>query len=690
MTADHLGAQYNLLEMLFERMPMGLAILDREYRILRYNPTWEDFSARYAPPGGAPLAPGVGYFEHIPGAETTVLPLYERVLAGETIQQNDVRLAAGGIVSYWDVVLAPLVENEQIMGILNVSIDTTERAKLRSGLEQRVAARTQEAERRRQVAESMREIVATINASRSLTETLSFISARANQMLKSQACLVHHIENEKDFVSIQASHGLPPELKVIPGFPLYSSPKSDQQILNREPVWIADFQKNTPLTDSQLAEIHPDVRIWRELTHNHYRAWLAVPLVVAGQIYGSLAFYFAEPREFDTEEINLSQRYADQAALAIENTRLYEAEQARQRELQILLDVASAANSSLDLDEILSQTLDLIVMLVGASRAGTILVDENTGKLTPHVLRPEHIVEPDDMEKMLQAGQAVIASGEMMYVAADPAQGLLEPGALLPIMIRGKILGVLGIIGPQGGAFTPRQLTLFKSIAEQLGIAIENARLYEAAEESAVTAERNRLARDLHDAVTQTLFSASMIADVLPKIWDRHPEEGQRRLEELRQLTRGALSEMRTLLVELRPAALVDTDLGDLLGHQVNAFKARARLTVDFECNCEYNPPPEIKETVYRVAQEAFNNIAKHAEAAHVAVILKTRADSVQLTIRDDGSGFDVAAAASEGLGLGIMAERAQNVGAQLEIHSQIGVGTQLRVIWQAKINREN
>ncbi len=125
-------------------------------------------------------------------------------------------------------------------------------------------------------------------------------------------------------------------------------------------------------------------------------------------------------------------------------------------------------------------------------------------------------------------------------------------------------------------------MTLFKSIADQLGVAIENAYLFEKAEDAAIAAERNRLARDLHDAVTQTLFSASMIADVLPKIWERKPEEGQRRLEELRQLTRGALSEMRTLLVELRPAALEDTDLGDLIGHQVNAFIARTRIPVEY------------------------------------------------------------------------------------------------------------
>ncbi len=248
---------------------------------------------------------------------------------------------------------------------------------------------------------------------------------------------------------------------------------------------------------------------------------------------------------------------------------------------------------------------------------------------------------------------------------------------------------MLGIIGPQGGTFSQDQLVLFKSIADQLGVAIENARLFEKAEEAAITAERNRLARDLHDAVTQTLFSASMIADVLPKIWDRNPEEGHRRLEELRQLTRGALSEMRTLLVELRPAALIDTDLGDLIGHQINAFIARTRISVDFERNCEQNPPPEIKEMFYRVAQEAFNNIAKHAEATKVKVQLESRTGRTELRVQDDGIGFDPDSSKIEGLGLSIMLERVQNVGARLSIDSQIHKGTRLQITWQKPSDKE-
>jgi hypothetical protein len=133
-----LGRQFNLLKMLFERIPMGNAIFNQEYNIMRYNPTWEDFAARYAPPNAAPLVPGVGYFEHQPGTEAMVKPLFEKVLTGDTIYENDIRLELVGIVTYWDIVLALLIEKKEDNGILIVVVDATECVDAREKLEQKV------------------------------------------------------------------------------------------------------------------------------------------------------------------------------------------------------------------------------------------------------------------------------------------------------------------------------------------------------------------------------------------------------------------------------------------------------------------------------------------------------------------------------------------------------------------------
>jgi signal transduction histidine kinase len=222
------------------------------------------------------------------------------------------------------------------------------------------------------------------------------------------------------------------------------------------------------------------------------------------------------------------------------------------------------------------------------------------------------------------------------------------------------------------------------AFASQAAVAIENARLHQQTEQAAVTHERHRLARDLHDAVTQTLFSASLIADVLPKLWERNQEVAWQKLEELRLLTRGALSEMRTLLFELRPDSLIEVDLADLYKHISNAFAARTRVPVVFTQEGQSALQPDVKEVFYRIAQEALNNIAKHAGASEVQLQLVQNEGKVEVVIRDNGRGFDLAALSPENMGLKFTRERAEAVGAEIEIQSQPGAGTCIRMRWPA------
>jgi PAS domain S-box-containing protein len=206
--------------------------------------------------------------------------------------------------------------------------------------------------------------------------------------------------------------------------------------------------------------------------------------------------------------------------------------------------------------------------------------------------------------------------------------------------------------------------------------------LAEKAAQDAILSERTRLARDLHDAVTQTLFSASLIAEVLPDLWKINQAEGEKRLEELRQLTRGALAEMRTLLVELRPNALIQIPLPDLLRQLCESLIGRARLPIQFIAEGQAKIPPDAQIAFYRITQEALNNIVKHAKATRVIVTLQME-DSVRLVIVDDGSGFDPTTISPDHLGLKIMCERAESIGANCSIYSQPGEGTQISVKWQ-------
>jgi signal transduction histidine kinase len=255
----------------------------------------------------------------------------------------------------------------------------------------------------------------------------------------------------------------------------------------------------------------------------------------------------------------------------------------------------------------------------------------------------------------------------------------------VPLLTKDRCLGMLSLDHSQAGYYTRHHKQLALAFANQVATAIETARLHAYSEEMAVAAERNRLARELHDAVTQTLFSASLIAEVLPRIWQKDPAEGEARLAELRELTRGALAEMRTLLLELRPATLTESSLTELLKQLTTAVIGRSRLDVDLEIKDERPLPAEVQVALYRIAQESLNNITKHAAATRVTISLTYELDNVSLIIRDDGRGFDQATVAVQSLGLSIMGERAEKIGAALTIESEIGWGTKVTVVYPIK-----
>jgi signal transduction histidine kinase len=266
----------------------------------------------------------------------------------------------------------------------------------------------------------------------------------------------------------------------------------------------------------------------------------------------------------------------------------------------------------------------------------------------------------------------------------DMTQWGFQQLVYVPLSMKERDLGFFVLGKHKRSRPTFEELSLLSSIGKQIGVAMVNAHLYEQAEQTAITAERSRMARELHDAVTQTLFSASLIADVTPMIWKRNPEEGLQHLEELRQLTRGALAEMRTLLLEMRPESLDRADLKTLITQLADAFVGRVRIPVDLQITgiCDLNQ--EVKIVFYRVAQEALNNIAKHSGARQVSLHLGCQPDHLHLCIQDDGLGFDAASIPPGHMGVAIMRERASSVGASLTIESQPGHGTMVRLDWEA------
>jgi two-component system nitrate/nitrite sensor histidine kinase NarX len=258
----------------------------------------------------------------------------------------------------------------------------------------------------------------------------------------------------------------------------------------------------------------------------------------------------------------------------------------------------------------------------------------------------------------------------------------------VPLAVKGRVIGGMAIAHAEPDTFTTHQANLALTMANQAAITMVNAQLYEQAQTLAALEERQRLAQNLHDAVNQSLFSAGLIAEVLPRLWERNPDEGRQSLEDLRRLTRGAMAEMRGLLAELRPLVLTDTELDELLRQLGDALTGRTNIPVvvtvvgQGALQEQGTLPAAVQVAFYRLCQEAFNNIAKHARASQVAIHLQYEAATVELHIRDDGRGFDPEQIPSGHYGLSMMRERAEAVGARLIVTSRPGHGTEIAIRW--------
>jgi signal transduction histidine kinase/ligand-binding sensor domain-containing protein len=369
-----------------------------------------------------------------------------------------------------------------------------------------------------------------------------------------------------------------------------------------------------------------------------------------------------------------------------------------------LSDVIRLLNTNQPLEMSLDFIVKQTVGLTSASKA--VIFERQEDLVVVKACYPEgktysiNLTDPDSSSAKSLL-QSIFLNRLLIYSRVDPqtmrsethwelVSGDYHTVICTPLLVDEVVYGGLVLYYGEERTFTPDEINLAHTLANQASLAISNERLKGRAEEAAVAAERNRLARDLHDAVTQTLFSTSLIAEVLPKIWDKNPEQAQKRLDELRQLTRGALGEMRTLLMELRPSAFRDADPGELFRHLTDAFSGRTGVPVAFEVNnitnCDL--PVEVKNVFYRIAQEGLNNVFKHADATQVWFHFGCYDREVILTISDDGQGFAQEDVPAGHLGLGIMAERAESIGADLTLVSQPDEGTTLRLVWRFEENQ--
>jgi signal transduction histidine kinase len=538
--------------------------------------------------------------------------------------------------------------------------------------------------------ESLRAIIESVSAELELAPLLSLILRHACELMGAANGAIGLYD---EVVEIAASHRLPlGDLgrRFPPGQGL-----AGHVLRVRQPVV---FDRYDQLPDPA----------WPELADH---AVVAVPLSWRGRLIGFFGVGGPPPLRFGPEDVEQLNLFGRHAAIAIENARLYAQERKRSERLALISRVGQIITAGLQLDELLQRAAVAIHELLGYPSVDIPLVDAEARQL---VIRArgglyKRLIQGEGRLSLDQGimGAAVRERRLQLVndVAADPRY-FRPPGTTgsraelaVPIVLGDQALGVLNVEADE--PFGEEDARSLQIVADHLAVAIRNARLFERAQAAATLEERQRLSRDLHDSLTQMLFSITLIAESVRPAWQQDPAEGQHRLDRLMELSRTALAEMRALLAELRGeepeeeaimpglSRVRREGLPGALRRYAREISADA-LSVDFEF-AGYQPQPFAREeALYRIAQEALNNVVKHAGAQRVGVVLGLDAESVRLTVTDDGRGFEpgelLLRAAAQGagrqggLGFVSMRERAEALHGALRIVASPGGGTRVEV----------
>jgi signal transduction histidine kinase len=372
------------------------------------------------------------------------------------------------------------------------------------------------------------------------------------------------------------------------------------------------------------------------------------------------------------------------------------AEQVKRRNehLTVLNAVARVAVSTLDVERMLCTVIVQIQQGFGYGHVELYIVNEEAqelvlaaraGTFTPIEIGYRQPVTRGLPGRAYRSGRTVRVDDVLAdpdYAPSTPRETRSE--LCVPIVASGRVLAVLNLESRRVGAFSDEGVAVLETAADVLASAIENARLYQRAQEAAVLEERGRLARDLHDSISQQLFSMTLTAQAARVQLEKNPARTATQLERLQETAAAALAEMRALIFQLRPPGLSEQGLVAALQQHVAALGRREGLTVNLTISGEERYARGAEQAVYRIAQEALNNVVKHAGACRVAITLDLQPTQVTLCVADDGAGFDLATLdPSNGRHLGLisMRERTAELGGRLELRSQPGRGTELVVM---------
>jgi PAS domain S-box-containing protein len=422
-----------------------------------------------------------------------------------------------------------------------------------------------------------------------------------------------------------------------------------------------------------------------------------LPIYSIQQIFGAIELLWYERHEFPVEERHMLKTIADMAGIALERmhilTNLEHQVTERTYEITTLYELTALLAAGGDLTNTLQQTLERLLGTINSTSGAIHIMDNKHDhlQLIAHqgldaqtkaalkIVSPDHIL----WKQLGEIGEPLLLINidEQILLEADLNSITVKNYVGAPIRSSDQTFGMISVFYTSEHDPSLDEISLLNLVADQVGIAVERNRLRQQAEQAAIMTERQRLARELHDAVTQSLYSLSFLAKASRNFARNHQwEQVEQHLETLQDTAQQALKEMRLLIYELLPTSIEQQGLVSVLRHRLESVEQRAGIDVEFRTSGTVELPLNVQFDIYRIAQEALNNILKHANASQVSVELLATQHGLEMTITDNGTGFDQAQAYG-GIGLDSMRERAEKLRAELFIKSFPGKGTHLKLI---------
>lgn len=605
----------------------------------------------------------------------------------------------------------PLRAKERLLGTLCLAtrrgprtVARNERELIRSASDQAAVAIENAqlyAETRRRVdeIETLFAVQQAITSRLDAQAVLQLISDEARRLTLARGAFVFMLEQDELCLSVISGEDAF-DIEVGYRFPVRQS-ATGMAIEARQPLRLADAQQE-PRAHSDLVQ--------RLQAHS----LLIMPLISGTKTIGSISVINKTSGPFTGDDERVLSMLASGAVIGLENARLYHEEQERRHEAEQrrqvaegLRDILTVLNSNRPLNEILDYIVTQASRLLGSDAVALFRLPDKNGPLrvqsvqglpaayttieiplgeglVGRVVQESQPIAVPDLTQIPPLATDTLRQNPEHWVLISETMSRFRAMLGVPLVVKDEVYGGIVLYYREPREFTEEEIGLAVSFADQVALAIENARLFNQAEQAAILEERQRLARELHDSVTQALYGVTMFAEAAARLLVAGKvEPATNHLNELRGTAQEALQEMRLLLFELRPPVLEEEGLIAALQIRLEAVERRSGLATELKVagDEQLHLSPKIEDGLYRIAQEALNNALKHAQARHIFVCLSLDPRCVTLEITDDGRGFDSATMRERaGLGLRGMEERVAQLGACLTVDSQPGQGTKIKV----------